>query len=186
MLPYVGRKLAGEAGAMANPLIAAALVLPQIVVAILSPFVGRAADTRGRRAVLLFGFAAEPVRGVLFATVNLPIPLVIIQGLDGIGAAVVGVLLPLIAADIARERGHFNLTMGAIGVAVGAGAATSTALAGVIDDYVGNNAALLALAAVGLIATLIVWAIMPESRGAASGPGAIPNPASQAAATPVS
>jgi MFS family permease len=163
MLPYAGRKLAAEAGTLANPLIAAALVLPQLVVAVLSPSVGRAADLRGRRAVLIFGFASEPVRGLLFALINHPIPLVIIQGLDGVGAAVVGVLLPLIAADIARDRGHFNLTMGAIGMAVGGGAAASTALAGVIDDYVGNNAALAALAGVGLLATVVVWLVMPNS-----------------------
>ena len=163
MLPYAGRKLAGEAGNLANPLIAAALVLPQLVVAILSPGVGRAAETRGRRAVLMFGFASEPVRGVLFAVVNQPVPLVLIQGLDGVGAAVVGVMLPLIAADIARQRGHFNLTMGAIGMAVGGGAAASTAVAGVIDDYVSTTAALLALAGAGLVATLAVWFLMPES-----------------------
>jgi MFS family permease len=163
MLPYAGRKLAGEAGNLANPLIAVALVLPQLVVAMLSPGVGRAAETRGRRAVLMFGFASEPVRGVLFALVDQPVPLVLIQALDGVGAAVVGVLLPLIAADIARERGHFNLTMGAIGMAVGGGAAASTALAGLIDDYVGNDAALFALAGAGLVATLAVWFIMPES-----------------------
>jgi hypothetical protein len=75
------------------------------------------------------------------------------------------VLLPLIAADISRERGHFNLTMGAIGVAVGAGAALSTSMAGAVDDWLGDNPALLALAAAGLAATLVVWAIMPESRG---------------------
>ena len=163
MLPFVGRKIAGEAGNFANPLIAAALVLPQLVVAALSPSVGRAAERRGRRAVLMFGFAFEPIRGLLFALVNLPIPLVLIQSLDGIGAAVVGVLLPLIAADIARERGHFNLTMGVIGVAVGGGAAASTALAGFMDDMFGTNPALLALSVVGLVATLVVWLVMPES-----------------------
>jgi MFS family permease len=163
MLPFVGRKIAGEAGNVANALIAGALVLPQIVVAALSPSVGRAAEHRGRRIVLMIGFAFEPIRGVLFASVELPIPLVLIQSLDGIGAAVVGVLLPLIAADIARERGHFNLTMGAIGVAVGAGAAASTALAGFMDDVFGTNPALLALSAVGLVATLVVWLVMPES-----------------------
>jgi MFS family permease len=163
MLPYTGRKLAGEAGNLANPLIAAALVLPQLVVAILSPGVGRAAEARGRRAVLMFGFASEPVRGLLFALVNQPVALVLVQALDGVGAAVVGVMLPLIAADIARQRGHFNLTMGAIGMAVGGGAAASTAVAGLIDDYAGITAALLALAGAGLIATLAVWLVMPES-----------------------
>jgi predicted MFS family arabinose efflux permease len=53
--------------------------------------------------------------------------------------------------------------MGAIGMAVGGGAAASTALAGVIDDYVGNNAALAALAGVGLLATVVVWLVMPNS-----------------------
>jgi MFS family permease len=165
MLPFVGRKIAGEAGGVANALIAGAIVLPQLVVAALSPAVGRTAEQRGRRFVLMSGFAFEPIRGLLFALVNLPIPLVLIQSLDGIGAAVVGVLLPLIAADIARERGHFNLTMGAIGVAVGAGAAASTALAGFVDDMFGTNPALLALAAVGLVATSVVWFVMPESGG---------------------
>jgi MFS family permease len=162
MLPFVGRKIAGEAGNLANPLIAAALVLPQLVVAALSPSVGRAAERRGRRIVLMVGFAFEPIRGLLFACVNLPIPLVLIQSLDGIGAAVVGVLLPLIAADIARERGHFNLTMGAIGMAVGGGAAASTALAGCMDNKFGTNPALLALSGVGVVATLVVWLAMPK------------------------
>jgi MFS family permease len=165
MLPFVGRKIAGEAGGVANALIAGAIVVPQLVVAALSPAVGRTAEQRGRRFVLMLGFAFEPIRGLLFALVNLPIPLVLIQSLDGIGAAVVGVLLPLIAADIARERGHFNLTMGAIGVAVGAGAAASTALAGFVDNMFGTNPALLALAAVGLVATAVVWLVMPESGG---------------------
>jgi MFS family permease len=165
MLPYAGRKLAGEAGSVANALIAGALVLPQLVVAILSPAIGRAAEIRGRRAVLLFGFAAEPVRGLLFAVINQPVPLAFVQGLDGIGAAVVGVMVPLVAADIAREHGHFNLAMGAIGVAVGAGAACSTALSGAIDDYAGTNAALFTLAAIGLLATCVVWVVMPESEG---------------------
>ncbi|HTZ70910.1 MAG TPA: MFS transporter [Acetobacteraceae bacterium] len=164
MLPYVGRKIAAEAGQSANPLIAVALVLPQIVVALLSPAVGRAAESRGRRIVLMVGFASEPIRGLLFAIISPAVPLVLVQALDGIGAAVIGVLLPLIAADISRERGHFNLAMGAIGVAVGAGAAASTALAGTIDQFYGNDSALFALAGIGLLATAAVWLLMPESR----------------------
>jgi MFS family permease len=167
MLPYVGRKIAGETSALADLAIGAAIILPQGVVAALSPLVGRAAERRGRRVVLMAGFAAEPVRGLLFAVVHAPAPLVLVQGLDGIGAAVVGVLLPLIAADIAHERGHFNLAMGAIGVAAGAGASASTTLAGAMDSLFGVRAAFFALAAAGFAATLLVWLIMPES-----GPGA--------------
>ena len=163
MLPFVGGEIAAKAGGIANLVIAACIVWPQMVVALLSPHVGRAAQRHGRRAVLIVGFAAEPLRGLLFALVSAPVPVVLIQGLDGISAAAIGVLLPLIAADIARERGHFNLIMGAIGLAVGLGATVSTALTGAIADASGSPAAFFALAAAGLAATLLAWAVMPET-----------------------
>ncbi len=176
MLPYAGRKIAGETSEFADLAIAAAIVLPQGVVAVLSPLVGQAAEQRGRRLVLIAGFAAEPLRGFLFAVVHGPVPLVLVQGLDGIGAAVVGVLLPLIAADIAHERGHFTLAMGAIGVAAGAGASASTTLAGWMDSVFGARAAFFALAGAGLAATLLVWLIMPESGPGSPGPAAMGAP----------
>lgn len=170
MLPYVGNRIAAKGGDVANLVIGGAIVLPQLIVALLSPSVGRAAERSGRRLVLLIGFAAEPLRAALFAVVNAPLALMFIQGLDGIGAAVIGVLLPLIAADIAAERGHFNLTMGAIGLAAGGGAALSTTFAGLVDDAFGNHAVFIVLTAAGLLATLMVWAIMPESRHFTPGP----------------
>ena len=172
MLPYAGRKIAGETSDLANLAIAAAIVWPQLVVALLSPLVGRAAEQRGRRFVLMLGFAAEPLRGILFAVVHMPALMVLVQGLDGIGAATVGVLLPLVAADVAHDRGHFNLAMGAIGVAAGVGAAMSTTLAGAMDNFLGERAAFFALAAAGLLATLLVWMVMPESHSGTNGPTA--------------
>ncbi|MHB1302159.1 MAG: MFS transporter [Acidiphilium sp.] len=163
MLPFVGSEIAGEAGGIANIVIAACIVAPQAVVAVLSPWVGRAAQRHGRRAVLMLGFAAEPLRGALFGLVSAPVPVVLIQLLGGISAATVGVLLPLIAADIARERGHFNLIMGAIGLAVGLGATVSSAAAGAIAQAIGMHAAFFALGAAGLLATFMVWLLMPET-----------------------
>jgi len=184
MLPFIGNRIAAGGGHIANLVIGGAIVLPQLVVAGLSPAVGRAAERYGRRWVLLVAFAAEPLRAILFAAVTPALALMAIQSLDGVGAAAIGVLLPLIAADIAADRGHFNLTMGAIGLAAGGGAAVSTTLAGWVDQMVGNRAAFVALAAAGLIATLLVWLIMPET-----GPGAPPSahaPAARAGAQPVS
>ena len=163
MLSFVGNEIAARAGSFANIVIAACIVGPQIVVAAASPFIGRAAQLYGRRAVLLVGFGAEPVRGVLFALIGAPVPVIAVQALDGVGAAVIGVLLPLIAADIARERGHFNLIMGGIGLAVGAGASVSTLMAGWVAGRAGDHAAFLALAAAGLLGTILVWLIMPET-----------------------
>jgi MFS family permease len=163
MLPFVGNEIAGKAGSIANLVIAACLVWPQVVVAVISPWVGRTAQHRGRRFILLLGFGVEPLRGVLFALTALPVPVVLIQGLSGVSAATIGVTLPLIAADIARERGHFNLTMGAIGLASGLGATMSNAVTGEIAEAAGVRLAFLVLAAAGLLATILVWLLMPET-----------------------
>ncbi len=163
MLPFVGTEIAGRSGSIANIVVAACLVGPQMIVASMAPWVGRTAQSRGRRFILLLGFAAEPMRALLFAVTASPVPVVLIQGLNGISAAAIGVTLPLIASDIARERGHFNLTIGAIGLAVGLGATISNAMAGAAASVAGPKFAFLALAAAGLLGTAMVWLIMPET-----------------------
>jgi hypothetical protein len=132
MLPVAAAEVTRQAGDSANLVIAAALVVPQLVVALLSPLVGRLAERRGRRLVLLAGFIALPLRGLLFSTLASPALIVAAQVLDGVGGAVIGVLVPLVAADLTRGTGRFNLCMGTIGLAVGVGATLSTAIAGVM------------------------------------------------------
>ena len=71
------------------------------------------ADARGRRAALLLGFGALPARGLLLPlAVDDPVLLVAVQALDGVSAAALGVLLPLLAADLTRGTNRFNLCMG--------------------------------------------------------------------------
>ena len=72
--------------------------------------------------MLLLGFAALPIRSVLLAIGTDPTYIVVMQALDGISAAVFGVLLPLVAADLTRGSRHFNLCMGMLGLSVGVGA----------------------------------------------------------------
>jgi MFS family permease len=64
--------------------IAACIIVPQMVVAAMSPWVGRSAERWGRRPLLVFGFAALPLRALLFAGVTSPYLLVPVQLLDGI------------------------------------------------------------------------------------------------------
>jgi hypothetical protein len=84
----------------------------------------------GRRPLLYLCFAARAARGVLFALVTNPCLVVAIQVLDGVSAAIPGVTLPLIVADITRGTGRFNLGLGNVGTAVSIGAALTPALAG--------------------------------------------------------
>jgi MFS family permease len=165
MLPFAAGALTKRAGGdEANLLIAACIVLPQIIVAIISPSIGRLAATRGRRWVLLLGFGMLPLRGVLFALLTNPAFVVMNQAFDGIAAASFGIMVPLVTSDITARSGHFNLSLGFIGLAMGVGAMISTTLAGWIGDHFGDQAAFLALASVGLLGTLLVWRAMPETR----------------------
>jgi len=84
--------------------------------------------------------------------------------LDGVAGAAVGVLVPLIAADVTRGTGRFNLCMGSIGLAVGVGATLSTAVAGGLAGRFGDSVAFLALAVAGAVAVLTVALVMPETR----------------------
>ncbi len=70
------------------------------------------------------------------------------QILDGISAAAIGVMVPLVVADISRDTGRFNLAQGVIGTAVGIGAALSTSFAGYVSDHSGSQSAFLDLAAI--------------------------------------
>jgi MFS family permease len=164
MLPLAGSALTKRAGSESSLLIAACIVLPQLMVALLSPALGGLAETRGRRPVLLLGFCALPLRGLLFALVTDPALVVLIQVLDGIAAACFGVMVPLVASDIAGPAGRFNVSLGFVGVAIGIGGTLSTTLAGWIADRHGDAAAFAALALIGLAATLLVWSAMPETR----------------------
>ncbi|AWN40811.1 MFS transporter [Methylobacterium durans] len=166
MLPLVGSVLTLRTSETATALIAACIMVPQAVLAVCAPALGRAAERWGRRPVLLLGFAALPLRGLLFAYTDSPSLLVAIQVLDGVSAAVLGVMVPLVVSDATRGTGRFNLALGAVGTAMGIGAALSTSLAGLMADRFGSQTAFLGLAVVGLVAFGLVALIMPETRRA--------------------
>ena len=164
MLPLVGSVVTMRSSQWATVIIAACIVVPQLIVAALSPWVGRRAQIWGRRPLLLLGFAALPIRGLLFATVRDPSLLLAVQILDGITAAVFAVMVPLVVADLTRGTGHFNLGQGILGTATGIGASLSATLAGYITDRFGSPSAFALLAAIGAAGFVALWLLMPETR----------------------
>jgi MFS family permease len=164
MLPIAAGMVTKRAGSEAQLVIAACIVAPQLVTAIISPWAGRAAERWGRRPILILGFSALPLRGALLAASPDPYLIIVVQLFDGLAAAVFGVLTPLIVADIARDSGYYTTCLGMVGLAIGSGATLSTTAAGLVADNFGGAAAFLSLAAVGLFATLLVWALMPETK----------------------
>jgi len=105
-----------------------------------------------------------PVRGLLYTMTASPLLLVSIQVLDGIGVAIFGVVSILVIADLTEGSGRFNLSQGAIGMAVGLGASLSNAVAGSIVHSFGYSAGFLSLAGVATVATIILWWNMTETR----------------------
>jgi predicted MFS family arabinose efflux permease len=164
MLPLMGSVMTMRSANWAPILIAVCIIVPQLVVALCSPWVGQQAERWGRRPLLLLGFAALPLRCFLFANVPDPHLIVAVQVLDGISAAALGVLVPLVAADLARNTGRYNLIQGIIGTAVGVGASISTTFAGYIADRDGSQMAFYGLTAVATFALLFVLVAMPETR----------------------
>jgi len=113
---------------------------------------------------MLLGWGMLPVQAVLYAAIASPFVVVPCQLLSGISAAVFGVLITLVAADLTRTSGRFNLTMGSLGIAMSVGATISTSLAGWTAQQLGDRMAFLVLAAAGLAGTLLLWLAMPETR----------------------
>jgi MFS family permease len=164
MLPLMAGVVTTRSSQWAPVLIAACIIVPQAIVALTSPSVGRKAQQWGRRPLLLLGFAALAIRGVLFATVSDPYLLVGVQVFDGVTAAVFSVMIPLIVADVAFGSGHFNFAQGIVGTATGIGASLSTVLAGYASDRFGSSVAFMGLAGVAAVGLAMIWLVMPETR----------------------
>jgi MFS family permease len=164
MLPLAASMMTLRSSKFATILVATSIVAPQLIVALLSPWVGRKADQWGRRPLLVLCFSALAIRGLLFAFLNNPYLLMAAQLLDGVSGAALAVLVPLIIADVAGASGHFNLAQGAVGCAVGIGASISTTLAGSVSDRFDSPTAFLMMAGFGLLGLAAVWLAMPETR----------------------
>jgi len=109
ILPLAGQALAHTKGHLSSLILSAFVVVPQIIVAVLAPWVAQKAETWGRRPLLLAGLAALPIRTAFFALIADPVPLVLVQALDGLSGATLGVLTALVIADLTKGTGRFNL-----------------------------------------------------------------------------
>jgi MFS family permease len=167
-LPLVSEELGRVPGS--SLVISALILVPQIVVAALAPWVGRTARSWGRRPLLLIGLGALPIRAACFAFIQNAGLLVAVQVLDGVSGAAIGVLTPVIIADVTKGSGRFNLAQGIVGTFSGIGAALSTTLSGYVAQRFGNHAGFCVIAAVAAAGFAVCWAFMPETKETAPAP----------------
>src|SRR5215472_13458996 len=163
LLPVVGQNLAQSDTEYASILMAGLIVVPQIVVAILSPWVGYHSEKWGRKPLLLLGFGLEIIRAMLFAfSANVSV-LLTAQLLGGFSAAAVTVLTILVLTDLTTGTGRFNLVRGFIGTLISIAASISTTATGFLFEALGHWEGFLILAAASALATALLWAAMPET-----------------------
>jgi predicted MFS family arabinose efflux permease len=164
MLPLIGEKLSRGRPRGSSLYMAVCIVGAQTVMIPVAFAAGRFAHSWGRKAVFLVGFAALPIRGALYTLTDNPYFLVGVQLMDGIGAAIFGVVSVLVIADLTRGTGRFNFTQGVVATATGLGASLSNGITGFIVQRAGFNSAFLFLAAVATFALGIFWIFMPETK----------------------
>lgn len=165
MLPLIGEDVAKRAGtAMAQ--MSSLIIIPQLVVAVLAPWVGYHSELRGRRPLLLIGFGLEPVRAILLAFTTAYPFLVVVQLLDGLSGAIISVLTVLVVTDLTAGSGRFNFARGTVGALTGVAAAVSTLATGFIDQRFGESFGFAAIAVTAVLATALLWVFQSETRPA--------------------
>jgi MFS family permease len=166
LLPVVGQNLGNTAAGMSSLYMAAMLAVPQVVVAMLAPWIGYWSEIRGRKYLLLAGFGFAALRALLFAATGNPAAMIGIQILDGITGAIVTVLTLLVITDLTSGTGRFNLAQGLFGALTGACAAASAGVFGFVAYRFGDVAALLSMAAGIAAGTVLLYAALPETKPA--------------------
>jgi MFS family permease len=166
MLPMAGQVLAQTHPGSDTVALSACIIAAQLIMVGVAWTVGKAmAAGVGRKPIFLIALATLPVRGILFSFTANPYGVVAIQLLDGVAAGIFGVIAVVIASDLMRGTGRFNLAQGLVALCVGVGAALSNAVSGFIIQWYGYPAGFLSLTAVALAAFGFFALFMPETRG---------------------
>jgi MFS family permease len=163
MLLLLGQKLALAHPGQETALTSACIITAQLVTIPTALLVGLKANIWGRKTLLLVGFAALPIRAVLYTISDNAVWLVSVQILDGVAAGSLDALIPLVLADIMRGTGRYNAARGVLGTVQGVAGSISMTIAGFLVVATGYSATFLALSTVAVGAWLLVLTAMPET-----------------------
>ena len=163
MLPELGEMLAKGSRTSAAPFMSACIIVTQVVIMCTAATVGKWANLRGRKPLLLIAFGVLPLRAVLYTIVHREGGLIAVQILDGVANTIFGVVSILVIADRTRGMGRFNLMQGALATAVGLGAALSNILGGSLVHRGDFRISFLVLGSVALGAFLLLFFAIPET-----------------------
>jgi len=164
MLPFAGQVLALTHPGSDTVALSACIIAAQLVMVGVAWAVGRAMKSGiGRKPIFLVALAVLPIRGVLFSFTSNPYGVVAIQLLDGVAAGIFGVIAVIIASDLTRGTGRFNLMQGLVALASAVGGSFSNIGGGYIVQWFGFSAGFLSLAAAAVLGLVFFLTLMPET-----------------------
>jgi MFS family permease len=143
----------------------AAVIVAEVTMIGVAAVAGKLATTWGRKPLFLVACVALVLRSGLSVVNHNPYYLIGLQVLDGVAAAIYGVLLTLVSADLAKGTGRFNFLPGAIQFCMGLGGFLSNGFFGFLAKSRGFNAAFLGLSGAAVVAGVLSQAKMPETKG---------------------
>jgi MFS family permease len=164
MLPVISEDLAQDKFQSSSLLMAGLIVTPQIIAAVLSPWIGYYSEKFGRKPLLLVGFGVDVLRALLFAFFTTYPFLIVGQCLAGVSSACVTVLTILMITDMTTGTGRFNLVQGIIGTVIAIAAAISTGTSGFVFERFGHFSGFVILGAAAAAATALFWAGLTETK----------------------
>jgi MFS family permease len=166
LLPLVSQNLARSDLAQGAMFMAGLIVVPQVIVAILAPWIGYCSELWGRKPLLIAGLAFEVARALLFAVIADPRMMILVQVLDGVTGSVVTILTILVIADLTTGTGRFNLAQGVVGALTSTAAAISTGALGFIAQRFGDTTGFLMMAGCTSTSIILLWTLLPETKPA--------------------
>src|SRR6185503_19930145 len=143
--------------------VSASISTAQLVTIPIALLVGWKANIWGRKCLLLVGFAALPIRGVLYTISDDAVWLVSVQILDGVAAGTLDTLIPLVLAEVMRGTGRYNAARGVLGTVQGVAGSLSMTVGGFLVIGTGYSATFVALSTVAVAAWLLLLWQLPET-----------------------
>src|SRR4051794_22804793 len=125
---------------------------------------GRAADLLGRRRMMMIGLALFTAASLACALATTDTFLIVMRGVQGLGAAIVLPAALSIVMNIFPEGAERNKALGAWGAVAASGATIGLILGGLLTRYLGWEYIFFLNIPIGLAALLLARRIVPESR----------------------
>src|SRR3989454_6238254 len=125
---------------------------------------GRAADMLGRRRVMMIGLALFTAASLACALATTDTFLIVMRGVQGLGAAIVLPAALAIVMNIFPEGAERNKALGAWGAIAASGATVGLIAGGLLTRYIGWQYIFYLNIPIGAAALLLARRIVPESR----------------------